>query len=240
MKISDRLLYKLQAASGLFFGTYLIMHFASHLSLLMGWEQGNKALHMFRTVYHTPLYEFTMIASVLVHLTVNGYMVVRRYTQEGSQGESKKEAGGLRPAGSTERQLHRLAGYVMGASIVGHVLSTRVVGLLFLKNPELYDYTMILVENQHFKNTLAAFLMVFAATAAWHLVYGSRLAIAILREKSISGQPFPVLLTVLWAGLAMSLVYAVLAATGHVYPVKPLSHIEVAAEHIHKKMTFQT
>ena len=236
MKVSDRLLYKLQAASGLYFASYLVMHFASHLSLLRGWEQGNKALHAFRIVYHNPVYEGMLFVSLLVHMAVNAYMVMRRYTQEGSQ--DKKE-GGLRPAGSTERRLHRLAGYILGASIIGHVMSTRVVGLLFLKNPELYDYTMILVENQHFKNVLAAFLMVFGVTAAWHLIYGTRLAIAILREKSISGQPFPMLLKVLWAGLAMLLLNAVMASTGHVYPVKPLSHIEVAAEHIHKKMTFQ-
>ncbi|GKY90421.1 hypothetical protein MPSEU_000015900 [Mayamaea pseudoterrestris] len=232
---SNRILYKVQAASGLFFASYLIMHFASHYSLLKGWDFGNKQLNRFRVIYHNPVYETMLFLSLLVHTTVSAYMVIKRRTEHT---EDKKE-GGLRPAGSTERQFHRYAGYVMAASIVGHVLSTRVVGLLFLKNPELYDYTMIFVENQHFMNTLAAFLVVFGLAGAWHLIYGTRLSIAILRDKSISGEPFPVLLKVLYAVMAMLLINAILAATGHVYPIKLQPHMEVAAEHIHKKMTMQ-
>jgi hypothetical protein len=212
------------------------MHLLSHYSLLLGWDQGNKQISRFRVIYHFPAYEIMLATSLITHLAINAYMVIRRRQLGGSDDQGKKE-GGLMPAGSTERKFHRYAGYVLAASIFGHVYSTRIAGLLFLKNPELYDYTMILISNQHLKNTLAAFLVFFGMSAIWHFLYGTRLAFAILLDRSIAGKPVPWWLKILAVAMTMLLINAIMAVTGHLYPIKPPSHMEVAAEHVHKKMT---
>lgn len=239
MNFTGPILYKVQAASGLFFGMYVVMHFLSHLSLLGGWERGNKQLNRFRVIYHYPIFEIMLMLSLVLHLACNAVVVWKRHQIEGSREGADKKEGGLKPAGTMYRKAHRIAGYILTPCVLAHVFSTRIMAFLFLKNPEMFDYTMVHVINQHTYNALALFLMFMGVVGTYHFVYGVRLAFAILTNTSISGKPFPLYAKIFIGVVQILLVNSVLAGTGFYYKIDAKPHVVVAAEYIHKKMTFQ-
>merc|ERR1711972_933292 len=67
-----------QAISGLLFGSFLILHFATHFSVLLGPESFNNSLKLYRNYYQHPIIEFGLLpASVLIHV-ICGFITSRQ------------------------------------------------------------------------------------------------------------------------------------------------------------------
>lgn len=106
---SDAVLRRVQALSGLIFGTFLAAHLANTWLAGISPELYDGAQRVLRAVYQEPLVEGVLLAALGVHLVV---AVLR------------KRAG--RPAPQTARaRWHRNAGIFLAVFIAGHVLAVR-------------------------------------------------------------------------------------------------------------------
>lgn len=209
---------KLQAGSGLVFGVYIVLHFASHYSVLKGWDKGNATLREMRSIYQTPLFEAVLLLSFIVHSVSNFTLYNKRLK---AQGTTKKDGNKKDPAGTLELKAHRLAGYIMGLSLFGHVFATRIATKWWMPDPAMYDYRYIKLFNDMVPfNIFMFYLLVFACAGNWHLVFGVRSAIATLRDKSIVGKPFPMVLKVVALSMHLLMFNALAAIAGYYYVVE--------------------
>jgi len=208
-------LKKLQAASGLFFGTFLAMHLVSHYTLNLGWDAANGRLKSFRALYQSSIFEVLLVLSVLTHMYANVSVYKYRQKIQSTKQDSKKSV-----AGSMELKGHRIAGYIIALSIFGHIAATRLGPIFILDNPSEYDYSFAAKANElmpgHF---FLLYLAVFAMAGGWHLIYGTRSAIATLSGSSAVGKPFPMPLKVMALSNHLLIIGAVLALGGFRYAV---------------------
>lgn len=199
---------KLQAASGLLFGAFLVMHLACHYSLNLGWETANETLEYFRKIYQQPVFEGVLLLATIVHMMSNTVIIMNR-----GKVEAKKKV-------SSELKGHRYSGYFLGFAIFGHVGATRIAPLLLLEDPSQYDYSFVAKVNEIVPmNIFAAYLIVLGMAGGFHLVYGIQSALATLSGSSIAGKPLPFPLKILANLNHVVIISAVLALTGYYYVV---------------------
>ncbi|MDA1263694.1 MAG: hypothetical protein O2816_01285 [Planctomycetota bacterium] len=123
MALRDTTLARLQALSGLAFGTFLALHLASALAALGGPGGYDGALGAFRLYYQFPIVEIVMVAgAAVVHATCGVLRWRHRRALDRERGH----------VGRAPRWLvwHRRSGWFLLAILVGHVLATRGPSLL--------------------------------------------------------------------------------------------------------------
>lgn len=160
---SFSILKKLSAASGLVFGNFLAYHLFCHYSLYWkGWEAANESLVKGRVIYQNPVVEILLLVNVLVHMYSNTMLYL--YRRQNTKSENNKNT-------SAELKAHRIAGYVMGFSIIGHVAATRLAPLVVLENPSVYDYGFVHAAAGHLGGApFYVYLAMFAMAGGWHLL----------------------------------------------------------------------
>jgi hypothetical protein len=216
MMVSTASLKKISAVAGLCFAVFLAMHFLSHYSLILGVERANQNLRFFRKIYQHPVFEIALLVALMAHMASNTMIYIKRQKIDAV---SKKE-GGKEPAGTMELKGHRYAGYFLSMSIFGHVAFTRLAPLFLLDDPSQYDYyTFITHANSHFGSVFFIYLALMGIAGGWHLIYGTRSAIATLRGSSVAGKPFPFALKPVAALCHLLIINAVLAASGFYFVV---------------------
>lgn len=217
---------KLNAASGLAFGSFMVLHLSCHASLNLGWERAEKNLHRARIIYQNPAFEILLLVALMVHMVSNVVLYTNRrkihkaVAFSSSTSSSKKEAGAKEPEGTLELKAHRAAGIILSLSIFGHVAATRIAPLLILDDPSEYDYSFVTQANRKFPwNSFSVYLMIFSVAGVWHVIYGTRSAFAILSGGSVHGTRFPMTLKFLSSACQMIMISAVAASTGYYYVI---------------------
>ena len=222
MNLSALTLKKLSAASGLFFGIFLVLHFVSHVSVNLSMATGNANLKAVRQVYQNPLFETCLTMAIIIHMTSNTMIYLKRQKVEAA-GAHKKDGPKVDspPHVSTELQWHRYAGYVLALSIFGHVGATRLAPMYFLGNDaSSYDYGFLTTASRRFGFGFSVYLVVFAVAGAWHAAYGVRSALAILQGHSTFGKAVPLVWKALALVAALLVANAVLIIGEMYYTVK--------------------
>jgi hypothetical protein len=121
-------------------------------------------------------------------------------------------------AGSAELTVHRLTGTFLPLSIFGHVGATRIAPLFLLDDPSKYDYSFVTSVTEAIPGyVFHVYLVLLGMAGGWHLIYGTRSALAILSGSSVVGKPFPVLLKGLAMASHVGIILAVLALTEKFY-----------------------
>lgn len=216
-------LKEIQARSGLHFAFFLILHFICHYSLSLGLDVAHSNLLLFRKLYQHRLFESLLTLSVIGHMYANVALYLKR-----RQTADKKEGGSEPVAGSMELKAHRIAGYIMGFSIFGHVATTRFGPKHFMDDPSEYDYSFIAKANELLpSNIFLVFLAIFGMAGGWHMIYGIRSAVATFKRESIVGKPFPIALKVLALASHVGIISAVIALGGYYYPIDTESNAEI-------------
>jgi hypothetical protein len=215
---------KLNAASGLAFGSFMVLHLSCHASLNLSWELAEKNLHSARVIYQNPTFEALLFVVLMVHMASNAVLYINRQKIHkaiiSSSTNGKKEADAKEPEGTLELKAHRAAGIILGISIFGHVAATRVAPLFVLDDPSEYDYSFVTEANRRFPwNTFSVYLMIFSVAGVWHVIYGARSALAILTGGSVVGTPFPMALKFLSSACQLIMISAVAASTGYYYVI---------------------
>jgi succinate dehydrogenase/fumarate reductase cytochrome b subunit len=241
---------KLQAASGLIFGIFLVLHWISHISLLLlgSLEAGNEMLHRMRSIYQSsPLSEAMLVAlSLIVHLVSNTVQYLRRGQMEQNAAakkhddDDKKSTGASSSPpppstapyipGSLEHKAHRYAGYILSMFVFGHVYVTRLAPRRFLNDEQYnqhYDYAAISLAFDEYRLVPKLFV-VFAMAANWHFVYGMRSALTTLLSNgrsSVTGTAFPIPLKTVVLALHILMIGSILALTGSVYGMADIEKV---------------
>lgn len=212
---SIRQLKKLQALSGLIFGVFLVMHLLTHYSLNLGWDTAHSYQQLFRRIYQHPRVEIVIFGSLVVHMYSNTMIYIYR----GKLAADKKEGSATEKI-SLELKGHRYAGYFLAFSIFGHVAATRIGPMFIMDDASEYDYGFISKANELLpSNLFLGYLVVLGATGVWHLIYGTRSAIATLRGKSVMGTKFPISLKMVALTSHILIISACLALGGFYYTV---------------------
>lgn len=201
-------LKKLSAASGLAFGVFLTMHLVSHYMLNMGYDVARDTMIKFRSIYQNPLFEAALIVSLGAHMYANTLLYMNRSK---INAKSKKEAGSKGPEGTAELTAHRMAGLWLSLSIVGHVIATRLGSVIVLSDPSVYEYRFLKIPFDALPMLFPLYLCIFGVAGGWHLIYGTRSALAILSGSSVVGKPVPIPLKVLAMANHIAIVAGVLA-----------------------------
>ena len=172
----------------------------------------NENLIKGRVVYQNFMIEILLLTSVLVHMFSNTMLYLYRKRND------KKDNTTNTPS---ELKAHRIAGYIMGFSILGHVAATRLAPLYILSSPSIYDYGFVHTAAKLLGGTpFYIYLAIFAMAAGWHVVYGTRSALATLSGTSISNKPFPMALKLLALTNHILIILAILALSGYFYPIE--------------------
>ncbi|MBZ0120283.1 MAG: hypothetical protein K8H88_25050, partial [Sandaracinaceae bacterium] len=126
--VSDRALARTQAASGIVFASFLVLHLATALSAIAGQAAYDATLAAMRHYYQLVVVEVALvIGASLVHI---GAGVVRMWRRRGQRALPIP----------LRLRLHRYAGYYLMAAYTGHVIATRLAPLAFGVTP---DFTFL-------------------------------------------------------------------------------------------------
>jgi hypothetical protein len=210
---------KLSAASGLFFGVFLSLHMVNHFSLFLpGWVAARNLQKKFRVIYQHPVVEILFMLSLLLHLYSNTVLYFRRQKLASPKQEGRSVAG------SAELTAHRLTGTFLALSIFGHVGATRIAPLFLLDDPSEYDYSFITSVTEEIPGyVFHVYLVLLGMAGGWHLIYGTRSALAILSGSSVVGKPFPVLLKGLALASHVGIILAVLVLSEEFYIIPEMN-----------------
>jgi hypothetical protein len=126
-------------------------------------------------------------------------------------------------ASSAELKAHRMAGYFMGLSIVGHVAATRLAPLYILDDDaSVYNYGFVHAAAHHLGGApFYLYLIIFAMAGGWHLIYGTRSALATLlgTTSAVANKPMPIPLKVMALTNHVFVILGVLALSGCFYTI---------------------
>jgi hypothetical protein len=125
---------------------------------------------------------------------------------------------------SAELKAHRMAGYFMGLSIVGHVAATRLAPLYILHDDDasVYNYGFVHAAAHHLGGApFYLYLIIFAMAGGWHLIYGTRSALATLLGTSgvANNKPMPIVLKVMALTNHVFIILGVLTLSGWFYTI---------------------
>ena len=219
--VSSQLLKQISAASGLYFGVFLIMHMISHYSAIVGMEQAIATSNFFRKLYHNPIFEIGLLASLVAHMVSNTMLYLHRQKIEGRANAIKKNEDSnakVELPGSLELKGHRYTGYFLSLATIGHVAATRIIPLFTLDDPSQYNHTFISYGRTLHGPLFGVYMILFGMAGGWHLIYGTRSAIATLfYGSSVIGKPFPFVLKPVAALSHILIINAVLAICFGVY-----------------------
>lgn len=178
--LSDNLLRKVQAGSGLAFSTFLSFHLSNALLAPLGPLAYDGVMAVGRIVYQHPLVEpLLIVGSLTLHVSSSALLLARRYRRSRTSSvaldtsEGKEEDSSI----STTRvkvplhlTLHRYTGYVLMAFVGAHALATRAPNLFLGGEPT--DFAFIAYSLEVIGKPFFVYYVVFASSAAYHLSYG--------------------------------------------------------------------
>jgi hypothetical protein len=211
---------QLNAISGLAFGCFLILHLSTHYFIFAGLGVAKDVQLKLRVIYQHPVFELLTALSLFVHMYTNLVLYWARQKME-SSARSKTKGKTPRSGDQGELTAHRYAGYFLGLSMVGHIGATRVLPMIMLEDPSVFDYTYLTKVIRFFPNySFAVYLFLLGATGGWHLIYGTRSAIATISGSSVIGKPFPIILKALAMLSHVGILLAVLSLSGCFYVIR--------------------
>lgn len=157
----------------------------------------------------------SLTAALATHMYSNTMLYLGRCK---INAKAKKESGGnddekkkKQSVGSAELKAHRWAGYMVSMSIFGNVFVTRLGAVWMLPEPSVYNYGFVGSVFDVFPVVFKLYLCVFGMAGGWHLIYGTRSAIAVLTGSSVVRKPVPIPLKVMAMGNHIAIVAAMFA-----------------------------
>jgi hypothetical protein len=210
---------QLSAATGLVFGVFVTLHLATHYTLSVSWELAHSTQLAFRHFYQNPLVEVATFVSLVLHMYANTQVYLAR-TKASSSNINNKKGRNKSDNVPLELKGHRYAGYALALFVGGHSTATRFGPMFILEDPSVYDYSFAAKVMEFIPRwPFSIYLAVLGMAGGWHLIYGTRAAIATLRGSSVAGTTFPMPLKMVAMTSHLLVISAVLALNGVYYEV---------------------
>jgi succinate dehydrogenase/fumarate reductase cytochrome b subunit len=195
--MSDRALARTQAASGLVFALFLVLHLTTSLAAVVGPSSYDAVLAAMRHYYRLPVIEVAgVVGAGLVHVTAGVWRIVRRRREDKARGHAHAVPFAMK--------LHRWTGWYMMTAFAGHVIATRTPSLVFGMQPNAAFLSTSLLTAPWF---FYPYYALFAFSGGVHLLHGLQAAPRVLgmRMPSVPRRALPVLAAV-WAAAALAIV----------------------------------
>lgn len=196
---SEAALARVQAISGLTFGTFLVVHVANALVATLGPAAHDEVQGALRAVYQAPPVELVVVGLALVVHVGAGVMRARRRR---------------RATAGAETRLHRRLGWALALIVIGHATATRGVSLVYGVWPGFAGVSLTLHEWGAF---FYPYYLFFGVAAALHGGVGAARALRLLTRRRLAAPA--------WAGkaalgvFAAALLVALLAFGGALFAV---------------------
>ena len=201
---SEATLARVQAASGLTFATFLVLHLVNTTIASTGQANYDAFQGGARAYYQWVLVELLVIGlAPLVHIWASLLRGLRRRRRRA-------------PAAPLRTRLHRYAGYFLLVFVPGHVFAVRAPALVL---GQTVDMSFVSFSMHHFPVSFTAYYGLLALAGLYHLVHGA-LAALRLSKVALSSAWFARDARRFWAIVSVGaalLVTGVLAIGGHLY-----------------------
>ncbi len=196
----NRALLRVQAASGLLFALFLLLHLFNQMLGALGAGTYDQVQRTLRRGYQTAPVELVV---VLLPLLIHAAAAILRLWWRRSEG----------PRGpiSIWARLHRLSGIVLLVFFVGHVGATRGASLLYGVYPEFAGVAFTL---RWVPAYFWPYYTSFALAGLYHLIYGLSVALPVLGLRGGATLRKPALLVPAVSIFGLALVLGVLGFGG--------------------------
>lgn len=211
-RVSDKLLVRIQAISGLTFAVFLVLHLSTAMSSLLGQAQFDATQRAVRNYYRFFLIEIVaVIGAAFVHIAAAVLRIQRR--------RRRRKAAGSKPEKLTLRmRMHRYTGWYMMLAFAGHVVATRSPSLIYGRETDMTFLTFSLAALPWF---FYPYYVGLGFSGLYHLGHGSLAALRIVGVGLGKGATAP-RSRPFWTFAAASAVIAlssILAIGGQLYPL---------------------
>ena len=169
-KVSDKALIRAQAASGLAFAVFLVLHLITLAAASLGQATYDAVQRAFRVYYQFPLVEIVLVLGVaLVHVAASLLRVSRR----------RQAQAGRKAKVSLRVRLHRYTAYYLLTFFMGHVIATRLPS--FFGYPA--DFSML-----HYSLTVLPYVFypyyaLLAFSGFFHMTHGVIVGLRVFKMK---------------------------------------------------------
>eukprot|EP01119_Soliformovum_irregulare_P006063 TRINITY_DN1780_c0_g1_i2.p1 TRINITY_DN1780_c0_g1~~TRINITY_DN1780_c0_g1_i2.p1 ORF type:complete len:251 (-),score=45.67 TRINITY_DN1780_c0_g1_i2:42-794(-) len=170
-------LHQIQALSGVAFSTFSSVHIITAISANFGPETYERVLRFFRIYYQHPLIEVTVVGASLVTHVVSSSIIASRRESKKTATNSPQKFKWLSPLG-----LHRLSGYYLNLSMVGHIVATRLRGYLFA-SPADFAFISLTLARWPLAGFFYPYYALLAISGVYHTAYGLASAKRTLTHK---------------------------------------------------------
>jgi len=206
---SEMRLIRMQAGTGLVFGTFLVLHLGSTMVGALGQGRYDAFLGLVRRYYQVPAIEIVVICVAgLVHIGCGLLRMLRRRRLARARGP------GETPPAPTWLRLHRACGWFLVIIIGGHFAATRGPGL-WLAMPA--DFSYLTFSLEHWPLLMFPYYFMLLGSGMFHILHGGVVALNTLGLRA--GPPthawtrFALVLALVGGGLG---ILAMGGLTGHV------------------------
>lgn len=197
----NRKLLQVQAASGLLFALFLLLHLFNQMLAALGAGAYDGAQRVLRRGYQAPVVEVVLVLlPMLIHAAAGIARMWWRRQQPGPRGPV-----------STAARLHRMSGIILLVFFLGHVIATRGASFLYGIFPE---FAGIAFTFRWIPAYFWPYYTSFALAGLYHLVYGMSVALPVLGVRGGAGLRRPVLLVSVVTGLGLALILGLLGQGG--------------------------
>lgn len=161
--LSQRSLIRIQAATGLAFALFLVVHIANTVAALAGPGAYDRALAVLRLGYQRPIVELLLLTTLAAHIGAGlwRYFAFHRG----------------RPVKQPTTRWHRWAGRALAAVVVVHVLATRGPAWVFGLT---VDMSFVAYSLEHAGWFYYPYYIALFAVGCFHLLRGVQVATASL------------------------------------------------------------
>ncbi|KAI8909803.1 hypothetical protein EDD86DRAFT_206290 [Gorgonomyces haynaldii] len=137
---------KIQALSGLAFGTFGILHLGGHVLANYSFKASDAFMYAAREIYQSPLFESMLGVSLLVHMGSSAWIYSKRQPPRKLKNETGSETMKLI---QKEAQVNRYCGYTIAFFVFGHIFATRLGPILYLDDPSIIDLSYVTLSYQN-------------------------------------------------------------------------------------------
>ncbi len=169
--LSEFTLFRIQAASGIVFATFLVLHLSNTILASAGQSTYDAYQKIFRWYYQFPPVEILIVVgSATVHAWAGLTRGLRR-AKKFFDRESQRFVPPLRV------RLHRWGGYIILLILPGHISGTRMPGLM---EGLPADFSFVYFSIKHWPWFFYPYLLVYGVSACYHLSHGLLVSLGVL------------------------------------------------------------
>ncbi|PRP84685.1 hypothetical protein PROFUN_07935 [Planoprotostelium fungivorum] len=211
--IPEPLLVKIQAASGLCFGSFLFIHLINTSSAHFGQLAYDGSQAFLRAYYQNPLLEPVVVfGSLTVHSVSSAFRYINRYRSEVLEEDTTDKNRSFYSLLPSSKTLNRWCGSVLSIFVIGHIIGTRGFAVLYDIDT---DYQYLASSIVRYPYVLTSYYVAMSMAGVYHLSYSTVQSLRVFNVKvprvaRVNGLPFKIAVGMAGASVLMGCILMVM------------------------------